>query len=70
MSLVCHHKDIPVTTEVYLYSFNDFIADVGGYLGLLIGASVLTLVEYFLHVARVVMKKLNKKKTRKKRASK
>ncbi len=50
--------NIPVTTEVYMYQINDFLADVGGYLGLLIGASVLTLVEYFISAAEFAKRKL------------
>ena len=35
-------KDVKVTEEVELYNLSKFIADFGGYLGLLLGASLIT----------------------------
>lgn len=36
---------IEVLEEKPLYNGNDFVADVGGYLGLLLGASILTIYQ-------------------------
>ena len=36
---------VTTQTEVLLYGLPDVVADVGGYLGLLLGASVLTIYE-------------------------
>ena len=37
-----------VTEEYLLYGLDSFIADVGGFLGLLLGASLLSLIEEIL----------------------
>ena len=34
---------VPVTEDIYLYGFTNFLADIGGYLGLLLGASILSI---------------------------
>ena len=36
---------IEVTEEYELYDFTDFLSDVGGYFGLLLGASLLSMIE-------------------------
>ena len=41
---------IDVTEEYFLYGMDSFIADVGGFLGLLLGASLLSLVEDLLEI--------------------
>ena len=48
-----------VQEEYWLYPFESFMADVGGYLGLLLGASILSLVEY----STDIIKKLTNKNT-------
>ncbi len=47
---------VPVDEEVLLYGWVDAVADVGGYMGLLLGASCLSLVEVktFLWVLNTV----------------
>ena len=37
---------VPVTKEKYLYLFGDMFADIGGYVGILLGYSVLNLVDF------------------------
>ena len=37
--------DIPLDRQIYVYEISDLIADIGGYLGLLLGASALNLVD-------------------------
>ena len=39
------HFQVIVQEEYLIYPFESFVADVGGYLGLLLGASILSLVE-------------------------
>jgi hypothetical protein len=46
-----------VQEEYELYPIESFIADVGGYLGLLLGASILSLVEYSTDIIRKLTKK-------------
>jgi hypothetical protein len=46
-----------VQEEYWLYPFESFIADVGGYLGLLLGASILSLVEYSTDIIKKLMNK-------------
>ena len=43
--------------EYELYPIESFIADVGGYLGLLLGASILSLVEYSTDIIKKLMNK-------------
>ena len=44
--------DIKVHEEYIVYDFNSFIADVGGYMGLLLGFSILGLYDEFQKVLR------------------
>ncbi len=37
--------DLIMEKEIYLYQFGDFVADFGGYLGLLLGASLLSIYD-------------------------
>ena len=48
MELTVNDGVIEVLEEKPLYNVNNFIADVGGYLGLLLGASVLTIYQDIL----------------------
>ena len=40
-----YYFQVIVQEEYQIYPFESFVADVGGYLGLLLGASILSLVE-------------------------
>ncbi len=60
-TMISNQVATPVSTEVYMYDVDDFVADVGGYLGLLIGASVISVVDYVIDVARAVASKINRK---------
>ena len=51
-TLILPDGNVYVDKEVLLYDGNNFIADSGGYLGLLLGASVITLYEWLEKVAR------------------
>ena len=35
-------------TEIYVYDFNDLIGDVGGILGLLLGASLMSGIDFLI----------------------
>ena len=48
---------VETVSEQYLYDFNNLLADAGGYLGLLMGASLLT----FYEVAADLMEKIVQK---------
>ncbi len=45
LSLTYGRAEVVVREEFYAYDFNNFIADVGGFLGLLLGQSVVSLVD-------------------------
>ena len=51
-------KDIKVTEEVELYNLSKFIADFGGYLGLLLGASLITFFDGFIWFLSFAKEKL------------
>ena len=40
--------EIEVKERVWLYDENDFVADIGGFMGLLLGASIYTLADLVL----------------------
>ena len=48
LNLTVNDGVIDVLEEKPLYDSNNFVADVGGYLGLLLGASVLTIYQDIL----------------------
>lgn len=48
ISFYLSSKDIKVTEEIELYDLGKFIADFGGYLGLLLGASLITFIDGFI----------------------
>ena len=52
-----------VTEEYLLYGLDSFIADVGGFLGLLLGASLLSLIEEILDIFDENACGKNRKKT-------
>ncbi len=41
---------VRVTSEVLLYNFQNFVADFGGYLGLLLGSSIPAIYEALIEV--------------------
>ena len=51
-------NDIEVTEEVELYNLGKFIADFGGYLGLLLGASLITFFDGFILFLSLTKEKL------------
>ena len=51
---------IPVTAEKKLYTLDNFIADVGGYLGLLLGVSALAVYHYLAELAKICIRKFSK----------
>ncbi len=62
--------DTPATVEAYMYQYDDLLADFGGYLGLLVGASALSLVEYVLYSVHFMSRKIGvsmKNRTKRKR---
>ena len=44
--------EMEVTKEYYLYEMSNFIADVGGFLGLLLGASIASMIEILTEAIR------------------
>lgn len=50
-----------IMEEYYIYNWGSFIADVGGYLGLLLGSSVLSMYHMTTPFVRQQMKRLQKK---------
>ena len=46
--------------EYFIYDINSFIADFGGYLGLLLGASVITLYEWIVGTVQTLVLKVTK----------
>ena len=53
-----YYFQVIVQEEYQIYQFESFVADVGGYLGLLLGASILSLVESSTNIiARFLFKR-------------
>ena len=44
------HLQIVVTEEVLAYTIEDLVADFGGYLGLLLGASILSMYDFITQI--------------------
>ena len=44
------HLQIVVTEEVLAYTIEDLVADFGGYLGLLLGASILSMYDFISQI--------------------
>ena len=42
----------PVETEIYIYDFNNLIGDVGGILGLLLGASLMSAIDFVINCVK------------------
>ena len=53
--------EFPTREEVYTYDHLNLISDFGGYLGLLLGYSILRFYDIVISVAGNAMKKLNPK---------
>ena len=45
-----YQQKVDIEEEYYLYNFDSFVADVGGYLGLFLGASLLSSLTQLLHI--------------------
>ena len=58
------HDKYPVKNQFYIYSTSNLIADFGGYLGLLLGYSLLgfydTLVDFFEYARKMCKEKYHK----------
>ena len=54
-----------VTSQTFSYDFTNFIADFGGYLGLLLGASMLSIFDSVWSFAEVFVQKQKPKKQKK-----
>ena len=52
VSLVIDSGKVNVFEERLLYSPDNFVADIGGYLGLLLGQSLLTMFDMVVKLAR------------------
>ena len=61
IGLFHYQKKVNIVTEVPLYGSKDFIADFGGYLGLLLGASVLTFVDMLEALLHKIKNMMNSK---------
>ena len=55
--LMRHTEPLKVTTEEPAYGFSSFLADFGGYLGLLLGASILSIYDQVKHHLTMVFGK-------------
>ena len=53
---------MPLSQHVKLYNFGNFVADVGGYLGLFLGASILSISDGIISGLKY-LKGLSKSKT-------
>jgi hypothetical protein len=61
VSLSHTQADMVSEEEHYVYDGNNLVADVGGYLGLLLGASVMSLYDALVHLAYVTKGKKRSK---------
>ena len=55
---VPHHSKVLIRKEVKLYTFTNFFAEVGGYLGLLVGESMVSYLLMSITWLEVIMKKI------------
>ena len=51
-------SSVKVIEEHLLYDWSNFVADIGGYLGLLLGVSVLTLYHWMADVSGKIFRKV------------
>ena len=56
-----HNTQVLVRKEVKLYTFTNFFAEVGGYLGLLLGESMLSYLIIGTHWMQIILKKIKTK---------
>ena len=52
-----NQKEVKIIKEVYLYDFFNFVADFGGYLGLLLGGSILTAFDGITDISKYFLEK-------------
>ena len=52
-----HYTEVLVRNEIKLYTFSSFVADVGGFLGLLLGESLVSYVLLGTHWMKKIIKK-------------
>ena len=57
MELFYPNKDYTVVEEYIGYDFSSFVSDFGGYLGLLLGHSILTFYDFGWEITKKVIKK-------------
>ncbi len=57
IALLNTQTEMVVEEEAYVYDGDNLIADVGGYLGLLLGASIMSFYDAFVHVLVVAKDK-------------
>ena len=50
-------NEVEIIQQVRLYTMTNFIADFGGYLGLLLGASMMSLFDLILKCIRILRQK-------------
>ena len=46
----CNFFQVLIEEEYFIYPLDNFIADIGGYLGLFLGASLLSSLTQLLHI--------------------
>ena len=55
-------QEVVKSTKVEMYNWNSFIADFGGYLGLLLGASILSIFEELVNFGKFLKEKWEKQR--------
>ena len=54
-------RDIKTTTEYFLYSILSMVAEIGGYVGLLLGVSLFHFADWLTHLAEGQIEKYEKR---------